>query len=175
MVGPVAKILRDRWRYFHQARAMGVQICVLGCSHSPSTRRDTFTAAFCAAFAKLVDGTLPHSWDTTCRILEEDLGDVWRNGTITVDGTDALLGSGCVAQVYKGALRRVLRVWSPLSYLCLYRRARFAGARVGILRLLFHVVARKCNSIVDTAQCVFINLNQFLDNSELMTSKTRDA
>eukprot|EP00041_Stephanoeca_diplocostata_P023851 m.594285 g.594285 ORF g.594285 m.594285 type:complete len:149 (+) comp22398_c0_seq43:1010-1456(+) len=106
MVGPVAKILRDRWRYFHQARAMGVQICVLGCSHSPSTRRDTFTAAFCAAFAKLVDGTLPHSWDTTCRILEEDLGDVWRNGTITVDGTDALLGSGCVAQVYKGALRR---------------------------------------------------------------------
>lgn len=64
------------------------------------SRPDMFGEAFCAVFSQLHDDTTPHAWKHTEQTLREAYGDDWQDH-LRLYG---ILGSGCIAQVYKGAI-----------------------------------------------------------------------
>ena len=66
-----------------------------------TTRQDLFSPAFCQYFGKLRDDTEGHSWKETVTLLHQELGDD-HSSIIQLDPKP--IGSGCIAQVYKGTL-----------------------------------------------------------------------
>lgn len=66
-----------------------------------TTRQDMFSQEFCSHFGKLRDETRGHSWDETVAMLQDQLGD---NYNSLVELERKPIGSGCIAQVYKGKL-----------------------------------------------------------------------
>lgn len=66
-----------------------------------STRRDLFPALLIEKLQRLQDNTSIHSWDTTVSEVTKALGEGWEQ-TLRLDKEP--IGSGCVAQVYKGHL-----------------------------------------------------------------------
>ena len=97
-----------------------------------TTRQDLFSPEFCKYFGKLQDETVGHAWRDTVRILQEELGlpeHVNNNssssnnrdgGSTSATTTTAStindymeldhtpIGSGCIAQVYKGSLKQAV-------------------------------------------------------------------
>jgi ABC1 atypical kinase-like domain len=67
-----------------------------------TTRQDLFSPEFCKYFGKLRDDTEGHPWKDTERILKEELGAAVN--AIELDPNP--IGSGCVAQVYRGTLKQ---------------------------------------------------------------------
>ncbi|KAL5460579.1 hypothetical protein EMCRGX_G034033 [Ephydatia muelleri] len=67
-----------------------------------STRRDLFSAECCSVLSKLLTSCDPHEWSETAKILERNLGHDWTETFVFTDHEP--IGSGCVAQVYKGYL-----------------------------------------------------------------------
>jgi len=67
-----------------------------------STRRDLFTEDFCRALSELHVHCRTHSWRETVEQLEASLGQNWSSWLEITDHTP--IGSGSVAQVYKGVL-----------------------------------------------------------------------
>lgn len=65
-----------------------------------SSRPDMFGQSFCDVFGKLQDATTPHHWKHTEKILRASYGEEWEK-TVRLGG---VLGSGCIGQVYKGAV-----------------------------------------------------------------------
>jgi len=65
-----------------------------------TTRQDLFSPEFCQYFGKLRDETTGHAWKHTKEILDEDLGPL--ADSLELETTP--IGSGCIAQVYKGKL-----------------------------------------------------------------------
>ena len=65
-----------------------------------TTRQDLFSPEFCQFFGRLQDQTAGHSWKHTQKILQEELGDLKDIVDIETDP----IGSGCVAQVYRGTI-----------------------------------------------------------------------
>jgi hypothetical protein len=65
-----------------------------------TTRPDLFSPEFCDHFGKLRDDTVGHTWAETKKILEEDLGEL----ASYIQLENEPIGSGCIAQVYKGRL-----------------------------------------------------------------------
>jgi aarF domain-containing kinase len=68
------------------------------------SRQDLFGLKFCRTFETLQDSTTPHSFSYTNKILKECYGADWST-RIAIDG-GAVLGSGCIGQVYKGFVRK---------------------------------------------------------------------
>ena len=68
-----------------------------------STRQDMFTPEFCQFFGRLRDNTEGHSWKETQQILQKELGEV---GVDAIDIDPTCIGSGCIAQVYRGTLTK---------------------------------------------------------------------
>jgi aarF domain-containing kinase len=66
-----------------------------------TTRQDLFSPEFCQYFGKLQDDTEGHSWEDTQRILQTELGEA---GLKALDLDSTPIGSGCIAQVYRGRL-----------------------------------------------------------------------
>jgi len=64
-----------------------------------SSRPDLFGENFCGVFSQLQDKTQPHSWKQTVDTLVTDLGPNWE-ATLQLDSEP--IGSGSVAQVYRG-------------------------------------------------------------------------
>jgi aarF domain-containing kinase len=62
------------------------------------SRPDMFGMEFCQVFSQLQDNTTPHEWKYTEQAMMEAYGPHWRD-RIEIDD---ILGSGCIAQVYKG-------------------------------------------------------------------------
>ena len=62
------------------------------------SRPDMFGKEFCAVFSKLQDSTRPHSWKHTEQAMEDAYGKDWKSKI----RLGKILGSGCIAQVYKG-------------------------------------------------------------------------
>lgn len=84
-----------------------------------TTRQDLFTPEFCRYFGKLQDETVGHAWKETVKILEEDLGLPVASTTSVKDETifnvnqyleleKTPIGSGCIAQVYRGTLKQAV-------------------------------------------------------------------
>ena len=67
-----------------------------------STRRDIFPEEFCNSLSQLHTSCQLHNWRDTEKILEVEFGREWRD-LIFIDNCEPI-GSGCVAQVYKGYL-----------------------------------------------------------------------
>ena len=67
-----------------------------------STRRDLFTEEFCNSLSQLHTSCQPHRWKDTAKTLEEEFGGRWME-VLTIRDQEPV-GSGCVAQVYKGYL-----------------------------------------------------------------------
>ena len=67
-----------------------------------STRRDLFTEDFCKALSELHVHCRTHSWEETVKQLDSSLGQDWSSWLEIPDHTP--IGSGSVAQVYKGVL-----------------------------------------------------------------------
>ncbi|XP_062317043.1 uncharacterized aarF domain-containing protein kinase 2 isoform X2 [Osmerus eperlanus] len=68
-----------------------------------STRRDVFSPDFCDRFSRLHVCVRPHSWAHTKRCLSRAFGEGWRRLFVFQGGEP--VGSGCVAQVYRGWAR----------------------------------------------------------------------
>ena len=67
-----------------------------------TTRQDLFSPEFCLHFGKLRDETIGHSFDETQKILVEEFG---ADHASWLDMETTPIGSGCIAQVYRGTLR----------------------------------------------------------------------
>ncbi|XP_070762844.1 uncharacterized aarF domain-containing protein kinase 2 [Enoplosus armatus] len=65
-----------------------------------STRRDIFPQEFCERFSRLHVKVHPHSWAHTKQCLRRAFGEGWRR--VLVFESKEPVGSGCVAQVYRG-------------------------------------------------------------------------
>lgn len=65
-----------------------------------STRRDIFSQQFCERFSKLHIQVRPHSWPHTKQCLRRAFGDSWWD--VLVFESKEPVGSGCIAQVYRG-------------------------------------------------------------------------
>lgn len=65
-----------------------------------STRRDIFSQEFCERFSRLHVKVRPHSWAHTKQCLRRAFGEAWRR-VLVFESKDPV-GSGCVAQVYRG-------------------------------------------------------------------------
>lgn len=68
-----------------------------------STRRDIFPREFCERFSRLHVKVRPHSWAHTKQCLRRAFGESWRR--VLVFESKEPVGSGCVAQVYRGWAR----------------------------------------------------------------------
>ncbi|KAF3688582.1 putative aarF domain-containing protein kinase 2 [Channa argus] len=68
-----------------------------------STRRDIFSPEFCERFSRLHIRVRPHSWSHTKQCLRRAFGECWRR--VLVFESKEPVGSGCVAQVYRGWAR----------------------------------------------------------------------
>ncbi|KAG7230933.1 hypothetical protein INR49_024961 [Caranx melampygus] len=68
-----------------------------------STRRDIFPQEFCERFSRLHVKVRPHSWAHTKQCLRRAFGESWRK--VLVFDSKEPVGSGCVAQVYRGWAR----------------------------------------------------------------------
>jgi len=64
------------------------------------SRPDMFGREFCSVFSRLQDSTTPHAWKHTEAAMKDAYGDDWQD-QIRLEG---VIGSGCIAQVYKGAI-----------------------------------------------------------------------
>uniref|UniRef100_A0A4W6CX52 AarF domain containing kinase 2 n=1 Tax=Lates calcarifer TaxID=8187 RepID=A0A4W6CX52_LATCA len=65
-----------------------------------STRRDIFSQEFCERFSRLHVKVRPHSWAHTKQCLQRAFGEGWRR--VLIFESKEPVGSGCVAQVYRG-------------------------------------------------------------------------
>lgn len=65
-----------------------------------STRRDIFSPEFCDRFSRLHVRVRPHPWSHTKQCLKRAFGEGWRR--VLVFDSKEPVGSGCVAQVYRG-------------------------------------------------------------------------
>jgi len=68
-----------------------------------STRPDILPASICHHFAELQDAVRPHPFRSTAAAILEAFGPKWE-GTLRLE--EGTIGSGCMAQVYKGRLLR---------------------------------------------------------------------
>ncbi|KAJ0069205.1 hypothetical protein NL108_003108, partial [Boleophthalmus pectinirostris] len=68
-----------------------------------STRRDIFPKEFCDRFSRLHVKVRPHSWAHTKQCLRRAFGEEWKR--VFVFQSKEPVGSGCVAQVYRGWAR----------------------------------------------------------------------
>lgn len=72
-----------------------------------TTRHDLFSPEFCHYFGKLRSETRGHSWTDTQRILQQDLGSL-ANRVVMEENP---IGSGCIAQVYRGKLTEAIDLY----------------------------------------------------------------
>lgn len=68
-----------------------------------STRRDIFSPEFCDRFSRLHVKVRPHPWQHTKQCLRRAFGEGWRR-VLEFESKEPV-GSGCVAQVYRGWAR----------------------------------------------------------------------
>ncbi|CAL8359192.1 unnamed protein product [Lota lota] len=68
-----------------------------------STRQDVFSQDFCMRFSRLHVEVRPHPWAHTKQCLRRAFGESWRR--LFVFQSKKPVGSGCVAQVYRGWAR----------------------------------------------------------------------
>lgn len=98
-----AQRLTDLWWIWltHTLEEAGPTFVKLG--QFASTRQDIFSPAICQRLGRLREATMPHDWSMTENSLREMLGPDWdRYIYISEEDRRKPVGSGCIAQVYRG-------------------------------------------------------------------------
>lgn len=114
LVGTDPKLHMFRWSYIYKVRPgtflalnsflyMFIYADIASVLQWAAMRHDLFDPRVCVQLSKLQSTTRPHSWRETKAILNRILGEQWED--ILQLTEDSMIGSGCVAQVYKGRLR----------------------------------------------------------------------
>jgi aarF domain-containing kinase len=105
---PLDQVSNLAWKYtLYTVQSLGpayIKVCQWA-----ATRRDLFPQNICDRLGQLHDGTSLHSWDYTHRVLSKAFGIDYHS---TISGEEGglkihpkdVIGSGAVAQVYKGTL-----------------------------------------------------------------------
>lgn len=107
------------WAYcVFAAEASGAVVIKL--AQWASSRPDLFGADVCDRFKFLQDRTRPHPWADTERMLDASLGENWRS-ELTLENVP--VGSGCIAQVYRGSVRED-DIWRPVAVKVLHPGVR---------------------------------------------------
>jgi aarF domain-containing kinase len=75
------------------------------------SRPDMFGRDFCSVFSQLQDDTTPHPWKYTEQVMIDAYGENWHDHVTLGE----ILGSGCIAQVYKGLVRNDSGVEQPVA------------------------------------------------------------
>ena len=96
--------LRDvTWRYAtFSIQSLGPAFIKL--AQWAATRRDLFPVSFCSRLSVMHANSRTHEWHHTHRTLQDAFGSNY-GAMLRVDDKTPLVGSGAVAQVYKGCLR----------------------------------------------------------------------
>ena len=94
-------------RAFENSGALLIKLAQWG-----SSRPDMFGERGCRRFLHLQDNTPAHTWSHTERALDSMFGPEWRQ-ELELERTP--IGSGCIAQVYRGRLRVRPRVAAALA------------------------------------------------------------
>jgi len=123
----------------HSAERGGAVIIKL-CQWAAS-RPDIFGTDFADKFKKLQDSTTPHKWEHTEKCLSETYGEHWRDH-LRIEESN-ILGSGCIAQVYKGYISNDEGEEQPVAIKVVHPRVRSTIAKdLGILRFLARSMER---------------------------------
>ena len=100
-----------------------------------ASRPDVFGVEFADKFKKLQDNTTPHKWEHTEKCLSEAYGKNWRDHLRIEE--DNILGSGCIAQVYKGWVTNEEGKEQPVAIKVAHPRVRNTIEKdLGIMRYL---------------------------------------
>lgn len=103
------------------------------------SRPDMFGQAFCTVFSQLQDDTTPHSWSHTQKVLEKAFGKDWEKRI----RLDSILGSGCIAQVYKGVVFDKNGNEQPVAVKVMHPNVdEDIDADLDIMRLTVHIIER---------------------------------
>ena len=104
-ITPVARLVgkqEDLWDYLIWCiEYLGPTFIKMG--QWAGTRPDLFPADFTSRLVKLQDCTKTHPWSVAEKTLREEFGVDWEN-LLEIDRKP--IGSGCIAQVYKGKLKQ---------------------------------------------------------------------
>lgn len=88
------------WQYFYWAVTCAGP-CYIKFVQWAGTRSDLFPPSACHRFAKFHYHVSPHPYPYTAKILEDSFGGEW-NQKVWIDPNP--VGSGCIAQVYRGVI-----------------------------------------------------------------------
>jgi predicted unusual protein kinase regulating ubiquinone biosynthesis (AarF/ABC1/UbiB family) len=129
------------------------------------SRPDMFGQSFCAVFSQLYDDTTPHSWKHTDRALRKAYGDNWQEH-LRLDG---ILRSGCIAQVYKGAIFDEDNNEQPVAVKVMHPNVdRGIDADLDIMRLSTHILERVPFDVFRNMK--WLNLPGFVEEMSTMLS-----
>ena len=103
-----------------------------------TTRQDMFSQEFCSHFGTLRDETRGHSWEETLSILKEELGEDYHQ-LLELERTP--IGSGCIAQVYRGRLLKPTSVYPKDTEIALKVCVCFC---MGCLRMMIMMMVCIC-------------------------------
>ncbi|XP_069715144.1 uncharacterized aarF domain-containing protein kinase 2 [Phaenicophaeus curvirostris] len=124
-----------------------------------ATRRDLFSQAFCDEFAQLHGAVSPHPWGRTDEVLREAFGEAWTD--VLAFQSRVPVGSGCVAQVYKGYANLAAVAGSRAEELARISESRsaFEAWEVSGFRGLLRWLRRKSEELWDKRSKLLPNAN----------------
>lgn len=97
----IAPSIEQQWWEYALWSAQFVSPALMKFLQWASTRRDLFPASFCDRFDRFHEHAPTHSWHQTEEALRMAYGVDWRS---VMDVSKQPIGSGCIAQVYRGRL-----------------------------------------------------------------------
>jgi len=122
------------------------------------SRPDMFGQDFCSVFSQLQDDTTPHSWNHTERLLRKTFGRHWEKRI----RLDEILGSGCIAQVYKGVIYEEDGTERPVAVKVMHPNVEDdIDADLDIMRIVVHILERL--PFQTTKDLQWINLPGFVE------------
>lgn len=111
------------WRYtIFALQYLGPSFVKLG--QWAATRRDLFPVHFCNRLSDLHSQTNTHDFSHTHKALVEAFGEDYESRGLIVTKDDTILGSGSVAQVYKGTLNCASKQGKPVAVKVLHPNIR---------------------------------------------------
>lgn len=114
-----SEVTSNYWWMYCVSAAEASGAVVIKLAQWASSRPDLFGEACCNRFKFLQDRTRPHPWADTERTLDASFAE-WRRDLIL---EEVPVGSGCIAQVYRGSLREG-HSWRPVAVKVLHPGVR---------------------------------------------------
>lgn len=145
------------WRWGGERFLWRLLLCMLQahgpvaikCAQWASTRPDLLPKRLCSHLAELQARVRPHSYHETCQVLEEAFGSDWGE-TLSLEREP--VGSGCMAQVYRGQLLCSAGPGQPVEIREVAVKVRHPGAQehveldLEVMRTMVWAIETACPS-----------------------------